>query len=81
MDKPLCPGHTNVCKFCKSEQGYYRFVGGFKEVTRQANGSTKPIIDPCCKACKGNMNYVKKHFDQLISAKFGYKIPKGDELK
>lgn len=52
-----------------------------KEVKRMADGSTKAIVDLCCRACKENDTYAKRNFDPMLAAKFGYKVPKGDELE
>lgn len=80
MNKPKCPGHSGVCKFCKSEQGYERYIAGMRELKRDSAGEWKPIIDACCRPCKENNAYAKKNFDKIASAKFGYKMPRGDQL-
>lgn len=80
MNKPNCPGHSGVCKFCKSEQGYERYIGGMKEVKRNGDGTTSPIVDECCRACEQNHKYAKAHYDPIIASRFGAKVPKGDEI-
>lgn len=71
-----CPGHTGKCRFCKSEQGYPRYVGQFKQVSRDGS----PIVDECCRACKQNKAYVKRNYDPITAARFGARVPRGDEV-
>ena len=51
-----------------------------KELVLKPGGTYGPIIDHCCRACKENDTYAKKNFSKLASAKFGYKMPRGDQL-
>ena len=71
-DKIQCPGHGGVCKFCKTEEGLARYMGGSLEVDSMGNAK----IDCCCKACANNLRNVRTKFDPVISQKLGHSMPK-----
>ena len=56
-----CLGHQGRCKFCKSEWGAPRSVGGMPEVDH-ITGKRK--VDPCCKACANNLKRQKKFYER-----------------
>ena len=76
-DRPDCPGHKKKCKFCKEEKGRYRYLARMKQIDRVTK---KPLIDHCCHQCKSNDEHAREKFPIDIAARFGTKVPRGDQV-
>ena len=61
METFECPGHEDKCKFCGQEGGNPRSVNGMPEISRLTG---KRLVDPCCKACAGNLANSRKFYER-----------------